>query len=72
MKKFVVDFKATPDGYDALSNPTAIKITGTNACYQDPINNASNNDNQVKYGVPLIEKATQESNTYYLKDNEVN
>ena len=29
MKKFVVDFKATPDGYDALTNPTAIKITGS-------------------------------------------
>ncbi len=51
---------------------TSIKITGTNACYQDPINNASNLDNQVKYGVPLLEKATQETNTYLLKDNEVN
>ena len=59
-------------GHPLSTSLTSIKITGTNACYQDPINNASNNDNQVKYGVPLIEKATQESNLYYLKDNEVN
>ncbi len=58
---------------NALSiNLSHTKITKTNACYQDPINNASNNDGQVIYGVPLKEVAEIETNKYILKDNEVN
>ena len=51
---------------------TNTEITKTNACFQDPINNASNLDNQVKYGEPLKEVASQVSKEYFLKDNEVN
>lgn len=57
----------------ALSiNLSYTEITKTNACYQDPINNASNNDGQVIYGVPLKEVATTVDKKYILKDNEVN
>ena len=58
---------------NALSiNLSHTTITKTNACYQDPINNASNQDSQVLYGVPLKEVATTETTKYILKDNEVN
>lgn len=58
---------------NALSiNLSHTVITKTNACYQDPINNASNNDSQVLYGVPTKEVATTETKKYILKDNEVN
>jgi len=53
-------------------NLSHTKITKTNACYQDPINNASNADSQVLYGVPLKEVAVTETKKYILKDNEVN
>jgi len=57
----------------ALSiNLSHTKITKTNACYQQPINNASNADNQVLYGVPLKEVAETVNTKYNLKDNEVN
>ena len=58
---------------NALSiNLSHTVITKSNACYQDPINNASNNDSQVLYGVPTKEIALVETNKYILKDNEVN
>lgn len=62
---------------DAFGNALKINLSHTtisksNACFQDPINNASNNQNQVKLGVPLTEKATTISTAYILKDNEIN
>ena len=62
---------------DLRGNPLTINlshtvITKSNACYQDPINNASNSDSQVLYGVPLKEVASASSTKYILKDNEVN
>ena len=58
---------------NALSiNLSHTQITKTNACYQDPVNNASNTDSPVLYGVPLKEVAETKTNKYILKDNEVN
>ncbi len=50
---------------------TSTLITKTNACFVDPPNTA-NVDHTIKWGDPLLIVASQETNTYTIKDNEVN
>ena len=62
---------------DKLNNPLRVTLSQTtlektNACYQNPINTGTNSDNQVLFGVPLLETAYMENKTFDLKDNEVN
>ncbi len=61
---------------DNLGNPVKIslsntKLTKTNACFTDPPN-TSNVDHTIKWGDPLLIVASQESNHYTIKDNQVN
>jgi hypothetical protein len=65
--KTLTDVKGNPIKI-TLSNTS---LTKTSACFTDPPN-ASNTDHTIKWGDPLLIFAQNVSQTYVLKDNEVN